>query len=193
MDGGHGANQLRLPGPAHALALAAAAATGGASRWGLLALQAAQNPQVHEATRQVSIAGYNVVAEVATRMYDEDGLQWHVDWKFGAFAIALLVLCGFVAVLLWSCSFSALAGGAVGVILTRNLSQPVSSTAIPRGQADVAAQSALLDSLAAVANVIDTGGPQAVARVASELDVSEDAVRAWYVLWKQAIKCPRRS
>ena len=180
MDGGHGANQLALPGPAHALALLAAAATGGASHWGMLALQAAHNPHVQHAVQESQRIAVDAAWQSAKWINEPSVVPGHYSFRMVCVVVAASLLVAAVVFCAWIGSVAA-AGGGAWWLARRERYHHDRVAATSNGH------------LQALANFISTGGEPAIQETATQLGVSCEAVRTWWIHWQLAQCGPQRT
>ena len=168
------------PTAGFAVALAGAVGGGPWAYWAYQATQVASHPHLQAAVRHVGHAG----AEAAQSAY-----QWSADidgdnicmGKWSAILAANGTLLMFVVFMLLGslcCAISVGVGWWLaqrGQICTR---KPHTSSQL---------------QLEVVANFISSGGDSALSQVAADLNVTEEAVRTWWVHWQLAHCGPRRA
>lgn len=169
--------------PAAGLVMALAGAVGGGpwAYWAYHASQVVSHPHVQAAVHQVGIVG----ADAAKTAY-----RWSEDADLGGDSICMgkwsailaanggFILC--VVFMLLSCLCCATSGG-----LGWWGSRYHANTHKPRTPSQL--------QLEVVANFISSGGDSAIAQVAADLNVTEEAVRTWWVHWQLAHCGPRRA
>ena len=166
--------------PTAGLAVAVAGAIGGGpwAYWAYHASQLATHPHVQTAVRQVGAAGVEAAQSAYHWSADIEGDNVCMGkWSALLAANGTIVICaGFV---LLSCVCCAASGGFGWWLATRY------NTRGKRPSSQF--------QLEVVANFISSGGEPAISQVASDLDVTEEAVRTWWVHWQLAHCGPRRA
>ena len=181
----------------HAVVALAGLAGGGSLPWAYWALQAAQDPHVHEVVSHISSASVGLA---------QSSVDWYGSHEADLYCASgkhLLVGCCVIflgLILITTVSFACCCGP-LGFFGGRAWQYWISTPTNEQGsfrrewsQAFVApgVSEADLVDLAAVAKAINVGGEAALRRHALQLGVTTESLNAWVKTWNRALQSPHR-